>query len=187
MPATTITTKTEVKLLIGITATDYDTLFDKLCLWVTDYIQAYCGKKFIEETITNELYNSKDFKDTFWLNNAPAKSITSIEKKASDNSWEALEVDDDYEINLNTGEVRLGYVDSGLADIRVTYVTAGQAIPKALEMAATEMVAALYNRRSNQGMTQESLGEATIQWGATVSKDNQDILDRYRRASSFVA
>lgn len=182
---TTITTKVEIKLLLGVSDTTNDTLFDKLCVWLTEYIQSYCGKKFIETTITDEIYNSSDFKFSFWLNNAPVASITKFEKKQSDGTWKTLVLDTDYEANLSNGFVRMYEIDNGIADLKISYKTL-ENVPSDLEMVATQLAISAYNRRSNQGVVNESLGEASIQWGALTTDDQKKILDRHSRASSYM-
>lgn len=186
MPAkTTITTKTEVKLLLGVSDTTNDALFDKLCLWLTEYIQTVCNKKFIETTITDELYNTSDFKFSFWLNNAPVASITSFKKKEN-GEWKDLVAGEDYEFNPSNGFIRMYEIDNGIADLKISYKTL-ENVPADLEMVATQLVISAFNRRSNQGVVNESLGEASIQWGALASDDQKKTLDRHARASSFIA
>lgn len=182
---TTITTKVEVKLLLGVSDTTNDTLFDKLCLWVSSYIENYCQKRFLEATITDEIYNSSDFKFSFWLNNAPLASITSFQKKEND-EWKDLVEDEDYEVNLSNGFIRMYEIDNGTADLKISYKTL-ENVPADLEMVATQLVISAFNRRSNQGVVNESLGEASIQWGALASDDQKKTLDRHSRASSYVA
>lgn len=184
-PATQITTKDTVKLMLGLTTTESDALLTKMCDWITQYIHTYCGRKFLETTIT-EKYNSSDFKFSFWLNNSPVASITSFKKKQSDGTWKDLVLDEDYEVNLQSGFIRLYEIDNGIADLEIVYKTQ-ENIPADVEMVATQLVISAFNRRSNMGVVNESLGEASIQWGALTTDDQKKTLDRYSRASSFIA
>lgn len=184
-PATQITTKDTVKLTLGLTTTESDALLTKMCDWITQYIQTYCGKKFLETELT-EIYNSSEFRLSFWLNNSPVASITSFKKKKSDGSWEDLVLDEDYEVNLHSGFVRMYEIDNGISDLEIVYKTP-ENIPADIEMVATQLVISAFNRRSNMGVVNESLGEASIQWGALATDDQKKTLDKYARASSFIA
>jgi hypothetical protein len=185
-PANQITTKDTVKLFLGITASTDDALLTKMCDWLTAFVQSYCQKKFIEETITEEIYNSKDFKFSLFLDNAPLSEMTKLERRVSDTTWETLVVNEDYEINLTTGFIRFFQIDTGVADIRATYKTFGN-IPADIEMIATQLVARAYNKRKSQGVSQESLGEASIQWGNLLTDDDKAVLNNHRRFTSIIA
>lgn len=184
---TQITTKETVKSFLGITVSTYDTLLSTLCDWLTSYVEGYTGRKFTDATIVDEIYNSKDFKFSFFLNNSPITSITKIEKKQSDGTWKLLVADVDYEVNLRSGFVRMFETDDGISDIRVGYSISGASIPKEIEMVATEMVSRVFNKRNSEGVIQESLGEASIQWGSQMSDNEKQILDNYRRCVNIIA
>lgn len=181
----TITDKTKVKALLGITTDENDALFDLLCSWVSDYIESYCSISFTEKQIVDEIYSSADFKFVFWLTKSPVKTLTSIKKKVDDN-WKTLVEGDDYEIVLDSGMITMDEIDNGISDLKVSY-TAGRDIPGAIEMVATQLVVSAFNRRSNQGVKSENLGDASIQWGDMISNDQKEILGRYSRGTSFIA
>jgi hypothetical protein len=185
-PTTQITTNTTVKSLLGITASTDDTLLSLMCDWLTAFIQNYCDKKFVEQTVTNEIYSSRDFKFSFYLLSSPIKSVTSFAKKQSDGSFKALVVDQDYEIELSSGYIQMNQIDNGLADLKITYITL-ENIPKDIEMVATQLVARAYNKRKSEGVSQESVGEATIQWGALLTDADKAVLNGHRRFTSVIA
>lgn len=187
MPAQTqITTNTTVKSFLGITASTDDALLSLMCDWLTAFIESYCSKKFVQQTITDELYNSKDFKFSLYLDNSPASSITTFKKKQSDGTWKDLVEGTDYDANLSIGLIRLFEIDNGIGDLKITYVVGGT-IPKDLEMVATQLVARVYSKRKSEGITQENMGEASIQWGALLNDSDKAILNNHRRFTSIIA
>ena len=186
-PTTQITTKDNVKSLIGLSGSTDDTLLGMMCDWLTAFIQNYCDKKFVEQTVTDEIYSSQDFKWDFWLLNAPLKSITSFKKKLSpDADFIDLVLNTDYQVEMASGYIRMNQIDNGIADLKITYVTL-ENIPKDIEMVATQLVARAYNKRKSEGVTQESVGEATIQWGSLLTDADKAILNGHRRFTSLIA
>lgn len=71
-----LTSKENVKLLLGISGTDQDTLLDYLIAEADVIIEGYLGRRIEQETFTE--YYSGTGDDRLWLHNTPVASITSI-------------------------------------------------------------------------------------------------------------
>lgn len=126
-----LTTKTRVKSRLDIVeSTQHDTLIDNLILAVTDRMERFCNRRFMQATHTNELHDGSDpnyrtYRTTLILKNAPVHSISSIQYNAGTNSdpdWTAFDADT-YDVDLQSGLI---YFDralpTGRRNIRVTYV-----------------------------------------------------------------
>jgi hypothetical protein len=121
-----LTSRARIKDRLGITATDFDDLFDSLILAVTDRIERMCNRRFMLATWTNELYDTVDMydtpRDTILLNNAPVRSIAKVEYKAGTNStpnWTEFSIDD-YDVDLTLGILYFRWLPRGRQNVRVT-------------------------------------------------------------------
>lgn len=128
MSTQAITSKARVKERLGITSTDFDDLFDRLILAVTDRIEHMCGRKFMQATYTNELYDGSDISGTprsiLIVKNAPILSLSSVQYKTGLNSnptWTSYD-EDDYDRDDDAGLLYFkGNLPKGKRNIRMTY------------------------------------------------------------------
>lgn len=123
-----LTTKERIKERLGIVATTFDTLFDRLILSVTARMEVMCNRRFTQAVYTNELHDGSDAQGSrrtaLIIKNAPVHTITSVQYKAGTNSspqWTDLD-EDEYDLDADDGIL---YVPDGLPsgkrNIRITY------------------------------------------------------------------
>lgn len=123
-----LTTKARVKDRLGITATTYDDLFDRLIAATTKRMSQMCNRRFLQATYTHQLYDGVDTygarRRMLFLKSAPVNSITAFEYKLGLNSnptWYEFD-EDDYDVDLALGVIYLkGSLPAGRQNIRVTY------------------------------------------------------------------
>lgn len=128
MDSHALTTKERVKLRLEITVTTFDDLFDSLILSVTDRIERMCGRRFMQATYTDELYDGSDAyggrKRSITIKNAPVQALSSIEYRAGTNSdpdWKPIS-EDDYDLDTTLGVIHFRYgAPCGRRNIRISY------------------------------------------------------------------
>lgn len=198
-----LTTKERVKERLGITATSFDDLINRLIASTTSMIEVMTGRRFYSTVYSNELYDGQDSygdaKEILIIKNAPITTLTSIEYKTGTNAsptWVAYSAND-YDVNLSLGVVRLK-CPKGIQNIRVSY-TAGYLIdfspeadtydvtkhtlPYEITDACERIVTALFKRRESEGKTQESFQESSITWSPSViDNETARVIRNYRRA-----
>jgi hypothetical protein len=123
-----LTTKARIKERLDITASNFDDLLDRLILAVTDRIERYCNRRFMQATYTNELYDgcstSGGSRSALIVKNAPILVLSSIQYKSGSNEnpvWTSYD-EDDYDVDMNLGIVYFkGSIPKGRQNIRITY------------------------------------------------------------------
>ncbi len=196
-----LTTKTKVKLLLGITASTNDDLIDMLILNTTRFIEGYCGgRQFLNQNYV-EVYDSAPNRGTkggsvLFLNQFPITAVTYLKYRAGtvDNpNWVTYNTNS-YLNYLKEGFIRFyGVLPEISQALQVTY-TAGYLIDFAHEtdltkhnlpwdlcMVATEIVARKMQFRQAQGMKSMSVEGESVTFGEdTATKDQLAILKKYK-------
>ena len=124
-----LTTKELVKDRLGITATTYDSLLNRLILSTTARIQQMTGRRFIHGTYTNELHDGCDayrgMRKNLILKNGPVDSIATVEyNNGTDSapSWVTMP-HSLYTVDLGSGIINFfDFMPFGYQNVRVTYV-----------------------------------------------------------------
>lgn len=192
--AFSLTSLSRLKARLGISDTSYDTILTQLINEATDAIQGYCGRRFIESTYENELYDGGDgSRASLILMAYPVSSISAIGERSgtvTSPSWRTMSVDEYEAVDRQaaitsvrpafismTGIVRFGSrLFYGINNYRVSYV-AGYKIswanegdltlhnlPLDLTSACEQLCAAMFNMRKNAGVGSESLGAHSVTW-----------------------
>jgi len=128
MSAYALTTKARMKERLGITATDFDDLLDRLILAVTDRIEKMANRRFMQATFTHQLYDgctpSGAPISALIVKNAPILVLNSVQYKTGLNSnptWVSYD-EDDYDVDMEAGIIYFkGYLPRGKQNIRITY------------------------------------------------------------------
>ncbi len=146
--------------------------------WADAEVESRTGKKFTEVTVTNKLYDGPG-DDTLILDEYPITSITKIEylqQQTPTEVWVELS-SVYYRLYADKGYVRLVQDLSGLTDInefeegvqniRVTYKYGYSTIPSIVELLASLLVAELYMKSTDGGISSEKIGDYSISYGGS--------------------
>ena len=180
-------------LQIADAVTSYDVLLDDLINAATDFVEKYCGRRFLSSTYTNEVYNGEGTKELI-LKNWPVSTFTQLDERdntENSDSWDTKDTGD-YYVDLDNGIVIATKFNfrNFPRHYRVTYtagynLTEGSAnnLPWDLELACKKMVSIEFNKRRAQGIKSETLGEYSVTWADEELKQAgiYDILDKYAR------
>lgn len=190
-----ITTVANVKSFLDISGTTQDSLLELLIKTVTDLVQSYCNRAFVQIAYTQEEYDGTGTKELL-LKNYPIKissGFTLERNNASDNSdsWETVDAED-YFVDADRGIVtKLTEFWPEKNKYRVTYTagyerstdTGSLAWPYDLELACIALTAILYNRRKAMGIKNESVGDFSVTFSDALEEDPsiKTTLDKYKR------
>lgn len=198
-----LTTKARVKDLIGISNTNFDSVFDRLINSVTDFIEGYCSRRFKETTYTNEVYSIENHNEEYLiLKQSPVTSLTKLEYSVglpSSKGWTEYAADD-YEV-MNDGKNGMIRVHGGLykgtntaratyvAGYKINWTNAGDSsthtLPADLTSIAERMVIKLFKRREAEGKDSEGFNGSTVSWLKTLLDEDKAVLNRYTRLPYF--
>lgn len=192
-----ITTTAKVKSYLALTSTDAarDAVIDTMVSAVTDFIENYCGRKFISTNYV-EIKDTTAAK-TIFMSNRPVITLTSVEYRAgvpSNPTWFTYSADA-YLSYLKPGFIRffggmvafpqafrLTYTAGYLIDFTNELNPALHTLPFDLTQLATELVAKKFNLRFAQGIKSESTEGQSITYAAPgeLSDDHKQMLNSYK-------
>ena len=190
-----ITSVATLKTYLDISGTTQDSLLELLIKSVTDLVQSYCNRAFVQIAYTQEEYDGTGTKELL-LNNYPIKTSAgfTLERNVATNnsdSWETVDAED-YFVDAERGIVtKLTNFWQAKNKYRVTY-TAGYdktadttilAWPADLELACINLAAILYTRRKAMGIKNESVGDFSVTFSDALEEDPsiKTTLDKYKR------
>ncbi len=188
-----LTNLSKIKSFLGIDDTDSDELFNDLINSISDFIENFCGRRFIstvyevaEGSDTAEYFDGDDIVENIYLKNYPITELSKVEYNSgtfSTPDWHEYDADD-YSYDAKAGIITFeGGVRGGKQNIRVSYTAGYETIPHDIELAANKLIAKSFNKRKSEGVTGEGAGGANINWGDFVSEDIKAILDKYEKVS----
>lgn len=181
-----ITSVSNCKAFRGIDPanTEHDAELTRLIPAVQEWLENECERIFERATVT-EYYNGHEWRTRLVVARPPLVSITNIWDDplrvygtALTSSLYAIE-------NEDAGIIALDGLtfQSGIRNIKITYVGGFLTVPADIEQAAIEMVWASREKGSNNlvGVRSRSIGDGSVQymnlsWGALAS----DIVEKYR-------
>lgn len=190
--------------------TAYDTLLTRLINSATNYLESACGRHFVKQTYTQEVYSiANPRQDTLQLRNFPVFTLTSFQWRAgtpSNPAWTDF-IPDQFELinptpnPINTealyypsGMIRVYGVLPRLYNnmIRATY-TGGfpvdwanaenfttHMLPGDITYACEKMVERWFARRGQGGKSSEALAGATTSWRNSLDQEVLDIIGQYK-------
>lgn len=201
-----LTTKARVKDRLGISASNLDTLIDRIIAGVTDLIEGECGgRRFLETTYTNEVYTIFNTNQKYLaLNHVPVGTVTGVQYRAglkSNPNWTSFATDD-WELSEDgkSGLLRIWGLSGGINAIRVSY-TAGYKIdfpnagetssvthnlPFDLSDLAERLTVKIFKRREHEGKASEGFEGTTITWKDLLDDIDKQVISRYKRLPTFV-
>ena len=198
-----LTTKERVKDRINLTNPDLDTLLDRLIAGVTDYIENYCGRRFLRTTYTNEVITIRHpGQKMLTTQNIPIVSVSSLQYRTglkSNPNYTDFNTDD-WEI-MNDGEegliqvyglfrqinaVRISYVAGYLIDFKNAGDSTLHTLPFDLSDLAERLVIKRFKRREQEGRVSEAFDGATVAWESFLTEDDKMTLGSYERVPEFV-
>lgn len=179
-----LTTKERVKTHLDISGSSEDTFLDALCDSVTAFIEKYCGgQRFFATEHEEEIHDGNlqyirlrhrylytDYTVVVEVNGGSSVSP----------SWTELSAND-FELYPDAGVVYLYSKYGGKRNIRVTYKAGFSTIPEDIQLAATLMVARMFNRRRSSGLSGESFEGVSQNWNDTMTEAEKVTLDNYRQ------
>ncbi|MBI4150502.1 phage head-tail connector protein [Candidatus Woesearchaeota archaeon] len=201
-----LTTVARQKEFMGVTVPSYDTILERLINQVTEYIERYCDRRFIQTAYTNEVYDGTG-NDKLMLQQYPVSSSASFTLQARQaieniNTWDDIDADlyfvkNDAGIVVLTGGSKFlkypqhyrvtytaGYNFNAFANTTfLETVGAGD-----LEYAVWKLVATVFQRRKiPTGIQSESLGDYSVSFRASTMSDEEvrEILESHRRPYGF--
>lgn len=177
-------TKDDFKNYRNITSADDDTKITLIVNAVKEFVKSYVGRAIEQETVT-EYFDGDDINGTIFLSNLPLISLTSIQFNQgtySSPDWQDFDADD-YQYDMEIGEILIDKMYSGRRNIKVVYVagyiTAN--IPNSLKVAALKLCSKIYDKGESEGFSNEEVAGASIQWGKFLSDDIKALLDAAKR------
>ena len=180
---------------LRIESDGFDDLFATLINSVSDFIEGECNRRFMA-TDYEELHTMHTYGQTMLvLRNSPVNEIDSFEYRSgtkTNPTWNTYDPDC-WEL-LEGGESGIIETDGSLEKfLRINY-NAGYLIdweneddaekhnlPSDLIDLAERLVTKLYKRREAEGKLSEGFDGAQIVWRDDLNKDDQAIINRYRR------
>ena len=197
-----LTTVDRVKTFIGITVADYDTLLESLINQVSDFVEHYCDRTFVETANSNEIYDGTG-SDKLFLFNYPVSSTETftLDKRSGHqnvDNWNNIEAENFF-VDYKTGIVETN--GWGFTELprhyRITY-TSGYAFKNDgaplvtlesvnigdLEYAVWKLVANVYYMRKDSSNVQsESIGDYSVTFRKSTMTDQEikDVLNRFKR------
>lgn len=196
-----LTTLARAKNFMEIGGAGDDGLIESLINMVSDFIESYCDRRFIQTAYSNEVYDGNGMTELL-LKQYPVASASSFTLQRRDtvdnNSSFSTIASQDYFVKYNEGIV--AYVNDNFypypQHYRISY-TAGYAFDNAgagatlesvgigdLEFAVWKLVNQAYkNRRVSANVQSESIGDYSVSFRKQVMMDEElrAILDKYRR------
>lgn len=182
-----LTTLTKVKAYLGISVSTFDTVLETLIDGCTEWIEEECGnRRFFDAGTDATEYHDGDYDSTgrnkIFPKRWPINSITSISYRTGNlgsPTWVAFTTND-YEKNDDAGIIYLS-LPSGRQNIKLIYKGGYTTIPADLDMACVKLVAKEFDKRKSQGLTQESVGSASISWNEDIDPEVKRIIRKYSR------
>ncbi len=181
-----LTTIASVKSLLNITATTWDVILQSLVTSASDFINRYLNRDLLLTGSDVTEYFDGGFQ-TLRLARYPVASITSISVRSGDYNnptWTPYSAATEFIQNPLTGEIHFAYpLPSGKQNIRVLYkggYNASGGIPTDLDFACQKFVAKEYLKRASQGVTNERIGEAGVNWMDGMDAELKMLLDPFR-------
>lgn len=178
---------------LRIESDSFDDLFASLINAASDFIEGECNRRFME-TEYEELHTVHTYgQKMLVLKNAPVSEVAKFEYRSgtkSNPTWNDYDADR-WELDEDAGIIE---TDGSLEKFsRVTY-TAGYLIdwenyddaeshtlPSDLTDLAERIVVKWYKRKEAEGKLSEGFDGAQIAWRDDINKDDQAVIDRYRR------
>lgn len=153
-----------------LTAPD-NLLLETLINAVTDFMEDYCKRRFLETAYASELYDG-DGTEMLFLKNYPIVAIATIYWTYVDVTDELIDADEYKIYNLGGYVYREGGWIAGHQNIKITY-TAGydfatDGIPSELQDICNALVNLKYNQPDKQGIESERMGSYAVSY----SKDD---------------
>lgn len=174
-----LTTKENVKALLGITDTSSDALIDDLVANVSAFIEVATNRKFDASKELVEVYDGCGVGNIV-LRQYPVISVTKIEYNQgtqANPNWIVIDPVN-YIVYAYQGMV-YGAFPAFVQNIKITYKAGFTDIPAELTLLANQLASKEYEQRNAQGKSRESLGGATIDWVSKMTDSQQLILDNY--------
>ncbi len=170
-----------IKIYLALNTTTYDDLLTLLEESAVSFIESYCNNKISSNTITEYLNGSDSYLDRIFFinNNINITSLTFYELNGSD--WDLIS-DDDYALDENGGCIYYDMaVTPGIRNYKVSYTcgyTTG--IPNDLKIAILKIIGKYYNKHKSDGLSDESLDGASLNFEKFMSDDIRLILNKYK-------
>jgi len=196
-----LTTVARIKTFLGITVADHDAILEILINQVSDFVEHYCDRTFVETTYTEEVYDGTGTDKLFLFNFPVSTTDTFTLEKLSGgqntSNFNSIE-SENYFIDFTTGIVETtGWCFTERPrKYRATY-TAGYAFdnftPGAtleslnigdLEFAVWKLVSNAFKmRKETSNVQSESIGDysVTFRKSTMTDKEIQDVLNHYKR------
>lgn len=205
-PTYLLTTTARIKTMLGISVSTHDNLLNRLIIEMSDFIENYCGRRFMESEYEELVSFDRQKNSYIFTKQIPITAISKIE-------WRAGTFDDpqyqdipttDYAIDGDgkAGIIKVdgGWLYKGTNVVRVNY-TAGYSIdfdnfgdvsvhnlPADITAVCESLVITRFKRRESEGKQSESAsvsGGGSLTWINDITKENREILDRYVRQAPF--
>jgi hypothetical protein len=176
-----LTTKENVKGLLGISVTTHDTLITQLIASISGFVEKVCNRKFGADDF--EEYFDGGGKDLM-VKNYPINTLTSVKYNSGTPN---TPIWTDVEASYYVGFLKEGIVHCllnfprGYRNIQVKYNGGFDEIPAELDGLASELVAEKFTKRKAIGKNKESMGGASIEWRVGMSDEQKAIIDSYKK------
>jgi hypothetical protein len=188
MAAYDLITTSEFKLFLDIQVSTWDTLIDSLVTSCSVWIENYCGGLRFKNSGSDvtEYYDGEtqdDDRMSIFVKNIPIISVTSVASASgsySSPTWTNFDAANDYVVNRQTGQISFFSLPEGKQNIRVIYQGGYSSVPEDLKLACLELVARTFNKRKSFGVSNESVGGASVTWEKELDVDLRKTLNRYR-------
>lgn len=188
MAAYDLTTSTDVKSYLDITASTWDTLLANLVTNSSVWIENYCGGRRFKNSGSDvtEYYDGDpnlEGKKIIFVRNTPIISVTSVSYASgslSSPTWIAFDATSYYVRNDRGGQLIFDSLPQGNQNIRVIYQGGYATIPEDLALACIQLVARIFNKRKSEGVLNESVGGASVSWDRELTPELRKTLNRYR-------
>lgn len=188
----TLTQTSDVKEYLGITASTYDALIEKLVYGVSEFLQGYLGGESLKEAARTEYYDGEG-QSSLTLRKYPITTFTSLAYKSGTNSspvWNTINADN-YDVILSSGLIKRATLPCGVQNIQAIYTAgykidfanrytpASHTLPHDIWLVATQLVAKVYDKRFSEGKINEGVEGQNVNWTFQLSDEMKATLGKY--------
>ena len=173
-------TRVNVKILGGITGTDYDAVLDLIMAGVDEAIKKYIGYNVEQHTITDEYHIADGITKIFTLEVTPVESlVVKYDGETQDT--------DSYELYDEEGVVIFySPPTESIRKLSFSYTGGYATVPSDLKLAFDSIVLQVFNSRKSGGVQSEKMGDYSVVYGDIEREllNYKDVLDNYVRLSA---
>lgn len=192
--ALTTVARVKARMDIPVATTTWDALLGEMINGATDVIEAFCGRRFLTATYTDEVYSPSEGRSIVYLRHWPVTTLTRVQYRAGTPdvpNWTTM-LAGEYELKEDgrQGALVLYTRIHGINSLRVTYAAgytidyAGNAnsLPFSVTEVCEKMVVHRFKKRTDEGKSSDTGADASVSWTTDdIPAIDQKVLRQFQR------